>query len=190
MKKLFLIAALGLLPTLQSCSAPLILAGAAGGLGYYFGSERRDADTISEDDKAQLYMIELMQDAGIDPDWVKVEVFNHKMLLVGRVPSEEMVKTLSDLARQVPYVRKVYNRVQVGAPLTQQQLTEDDLLLAKIKAKLVATKGLNSATIHVLVHDGTVYLMGLVSEDEAQKAINAVTEVKGVRKVIDAMDRL
>lgn len=190
MKKLLLIAALGLTPALQSCTAPLILAGATAGMGYYFGSERRDADTIAEDSKAQQYMIELMQDEGIDPDWVRIEVFNHKMLLVGRVPMDEMVSTLSSLAKQVPYVRKVYNRVRVGDPLTPQQAAEDSLLVAKIKAKLVATKGLNSATIHIIVYDGTVYLMGLVSDEEAEKAINAVQQVKGIRKVIDAMDRL
>ncbi len=181
---------LALAPLLQSCTAPLILAGAAGGLGYYFGSERRDADTISEDDKARQYMIDQIKDAGINPDWVTVEVFNHKMLLVGRVPSEDMVEQLSSRAKQVPYVRKVYNRVQVGAPLSDSQATDDGLLLAKIKAKLVATKGLNSATIHVIVHDGVAYLMGLVSEEEAEKALNAVSQVKGVKKVIDAMDRL
>jgi len=174
----------------NSCTAPLILAGAAGGLGYYFGSERRDAQTIAEDDKAQQYMIELIKDAEIDPEWVIVEVFNHKMLLVGRVPSEEMVETLSDLAKQVPHIDKIYNRVSVGEPLSSNQATEDGLLLAKVKAKLIATKGLNSATIHVIIFDGTVYLMGLVSNEEAQKAINAVTQVKGVKKVIDAMDRL
>lgn len=190
MKKLLLIAALGVLPALQSCTAPLILAGAAGGIGYYFGAERRDAQTIAEDDKDQQYMIELIKDTEINPEWVIVEVFNHKMLLVGRVPSEEMVTTLSELAQQVPYVEKVYNRVEVGEPLSSQRATEDGLLLAKIRAKLIATKGLNSATIHVIIFDGMVYLMGLVSDEEAQKAINAITQVKGVKKVIDALDRL
>ncbi|HIQ41068.1 MAG TPA: BON domain-containing protein [Sulfurivirga caldicuralii] len=188
MKKLLLIAALGFLPTLQSCTAPLILAGAAGGIGYYFGSERRDTQTIREDEQAQQAMIELIKEAHINPEWVIVKVFNHKMLLVGRVPSEEMVTTLSELAQQVPYVEKVYNRVEVGEPLSRQRATQDGLLLAKIKAKLIATKGINSATIHVLVFDGTVYLMGLVNDEEAQKAIDAVTQVKGVKKVINAMD--
>lgn len=188
--KILLLGALTLLPTLQSCTAPLMLAGAAGGLGYYFGSERRDASTISEDDKAQAYMIDLIKDAGINPDHVIVEVFDHRMLLVGRVPSPEQVDQLSRLARQVPYVREVYNRVRAGEPLSSDQATEDGLLLAKIKSRLIATKGLNSATIHVIVYDGVAYLMGLVSEDEARKALDAVRHVEGVKKVIDAMKRL
>lgn len=176
--------------TLHGCATPLLLAGGAAGLGYYFGSERRDADTISQDEKAEQYMIDLMKDAGIDTENVLVRVFNHKMLLVGRVPTSQDVKKLSLLAKKVPYVRKVYNRVEVGAPLPDGQKTEDGLLAAKVKAALIAEKGLNSATLRYEVFNGNVYIMGLVSEQEAQKAIAAISKVKGLKKVIDAMDRL
>ncbi|WP_294945399.1 BON domain-containing protein [Sulfurivirga sp.] len=176
--------------TLSQCAAPLILAGGAVGIGYYLGSERRDTDTIAEDSKAEQQMIEAMRDAGIDINRVTVTVYNHKMLLIGRLPSEDQVAQLTRLARNIPYVTKVYNRVKVGPPLSDSQATEDGLLAAKVKAALVAEKGLNSASLHFDVYDGTVYLMGLVTQEEARKAIAAVSGVKGVRKVIDAMDRL
>lgn len=191
MKKLRLIlVTLALTLGLSQCAAPLILAGGAGALGYYFGAERRDADTISEDDKAQARMIELMRQAGLDVNNIEVLTYNHKMLLVGSVPTEADLRLLNRLARQVPYVRKVYNRVRVGAPRTPDRAREDGWIAAKVKAEMVKTKGLTSAAIRYTVYDGTVYLMGLVSDEEAQKAIAAASRVKGVRKVVDAMDRL
>ncbi|SIN74563.1 Osmotically-inducible protein OsmY, contains BON domain [Sulfurivirga caldicuralii] len=191
MKKLRLIlVTLALTLGLSQCAAPLILAGGAGALGYYFGAERRDADTITEDEKAQARMIELMRQAGLDVNNIEVMTYNHKMLLVGAVPTEADLQLLNRLARQVPYVRKVYNRVRVGAPRTPDRAREDGWIAAKVKAEMVKTKGLTSAAIRYTVYDGTVYLMGLVSKQEAQKAIAAASRVKGVRKVVDAMDRL
>jgi len=191
MKKLRLILVSLLLTLgLSQCAAPLILAGGAGALGYYFGAERRDADTISEDDKAQARMIELMREAGLNINNIEVMTYNHKMLLVGAVPTEADLRLINRLARQVPYVRKVYNRVRVGAPRTPERAREDGWIAAKVKAEMVKTKGLTSAAIRYTVYEGTVYLMGLVSEQEAEKAIAAASRVKGVRKVVDAMDRL
>ncbi len=175
---------------LTQCAAPLILAGGAGALGYYFGAERRDADTISQDDKAQARMIELMRQEGLEVNNIEVMVYNHKMLLVGAVPTEDDLQLINQLAKEMPYVRKVYNRIRVGAPRTPDQAREDGWIAAKIKAEMIKTKGLTSAAIHYTVYNGIVYLMGLVSDQEAQKAIAAASRVKGVRKVVDAMERL
>ncbi len=190
LKPLVLLACSAWLLLQQGCTLPLLLAGGAAGVGYYIGAERRDADTITQDEKAEQYMLDLIQDAGIDTQQIIVRTFNHKMLLLGRVPDAETIRRLTQLAQKLPYVHTVYNRVHIGTPLNDKQKTEDALLATKIKTALIAEKGLNSATIKYEVFDGSVYLMGLVSEQEAQKAIAAVRKVKGVKKVIDAMDRL
>ncbi len=191
MKKLrLMLISLALALGLSQCAAPLILAGGVGALGYYFGAERRDADTITQDDKAQARMIELMRQAGLEVNNIEVMTYNHKMLLLGTVPTEPDLQLINHLARQVPHVRKVYNRIHVGTPRTPDRAREDGWIAAKVKAEMVKTKGLTSAALRYTVYDGTVYLMGLVSEQEAQKAIAAASRVKGVRKVVDAMDRL
>ena len=174
---------------LTQCATPLLLAGAAAGVGYYMGAERRIGDVINQDATAERYVIEQLQKRYIDTDQLKVMTYNHRLLLVGRVPSREQAMLIESIARKAPHITRVYNRLEVGPPLTTQQKTNDAWLMTKVKAALIARKGLTSASIRFTVFNGVVYLMGLVTKEEAWRAIDASRKVAGVRKVVDAMER-
>ena len=174
---------------LTQCATPLLLAGAAAGVGYYMGAERRIGDVISQDAAAERYVIEQLQKRHIDTDRLKIMAYNHRLLLVGRVPSREQAMLIESIARKAPHITRVYNRLEIGPPLTTQQKANDAWLMTKVKAALIARKGLTSASIRFTVFNGVVYLMGLVTKEEAWRAIDASRKVAGVRKVVDAMER-
>jgi hyperosmotically inducible protein len=70
-----------------------------------------------------------------------------------------------------------------------KQKVSDTALTAKIKAELLATRGLKSTGIHVKTQDGAVTLSGKVpSEDQHSLALKAVRGVDGVTSVSDELE--
>ena len=63
-------------------------------------------------------------------------------------------------------------------------------LVSKIKTKLLADKRVDGLHIDVAVENSEVFLMGLVSESEADIAVEIARNVSGVTQVIKAFEYL
>ncbi|MGO4157925.1 BON domain-containing protein [Cupriavidus sp. YAF13] len=65
----------------------------------------------------------------------------------------------------------------------------DNAITTKVKAELLATKGLRSAGIRVRTENGVVHLDGKVQNDsEKLTALNAIRAVEGVQSVVDGLE--
>ncbi|MFJ1260546.1 BON domain-containing protein [Cupriavidus sp. CuC1] len=64
----------------------------------------------------------------------------------------------------------------------------DNAITMKVKAELLAAKGLRPAGIRVRTENGVVHLDGKVQSDsEKLTALNAVRAVEGVQSVVDGL---
>src|SRR5690606_29333816 len=85
-------------------------------------------------------------------------------------------------------VVKVYNRLRVGDVTTVSVRSNDTWLTSKVRTSLINTKEVPSRTIVVTTERGVVYLMGRITQTEAQRAAKVAANVKGVNQVATLFD--
>jgi osmotically-inducible protein OsmY len=66
--------------------------------------------------------------------------------------------------------------------------TNDTILVAQIKSKLIFEKQVNSSQITVLAEDGVVFLMGVTTMVNGDLAANIASSNSGVRKVVKVFE--
>lgn len=119
---------------------------------------------------------------------INVTSFNGVVLLTGQVKSTELRQLASDTATKIKKVRQVYNELQIQGKTSILARTNDSWLTTKVKSKLMANKDIDSGRIKVVTEDGTIYLMGLLSRIEADRAAEIARTTGGVQKVVKAIE--
>ena len=178
-----------ILTQLQGCVGGII---AAGGAGAAVAVDRRTAGTIVDDEAIELKIsTSINQDQAIgEQAHINITSYNNIVLLTGETPTDAMRNHVVDVTRQTEKVRKVYNEIAVTEPTTVKSRSEDTWITAKVKTKLLGIKEISAANIKVITENRVVYLMGLVSHDEAQAAAEAARFVEGVTKVVTLFEYL
>lgn len=105
--------------------------------------------------------------------------------LTGRVSSEEEKAAASDIARTVPGVKAVINKLDVSKELAQTVTKkQDDLITQLIKERFGKSTTLKAANFEVKTEEGIVSLSGTVRfQVIALEAAEAARHVPGVRAV-------
>ncbi len=129
-------------------------------------------------------------DARLGDARINVDAFNGMVLLTGQVPSQELKEKASDVAQEVRNVREVHNELAVAANLPASQRMADTWLNTRIRTSLAANDRIESGRIRVVTENNSVYLMGIVSRAEADRIVEAVTEVGGMQRIIKVFDYL
>ena len=115
---------------------------------------------------------------------IVVTSYNGVVLLAGQTPRSELKTAAEQAARKVQGVSKLHNELQVLQPTSLLVRSNDSLLTTKIKAQMVADASVPGTRIKVVTENGIVYLLGLVSRQEASSATNLVQSVGGVQKIV------
>jgi osmotically-inducible protein OsmY len=119
---------------------------------------------------------------------VNATSYNRVVLLTGQVPNDADRATVEAAVAKVENVRAVVNELAVMPSSTLPQQSTDALITGKVKAAFVEAKELQVASIKVVTERGVVYLMGRVTEAEANAAANAARSVDGVQKVVKVFE--
>ncbi len=120
----------------------------------------------------------------LDDAAFEVHSYNAVVLLVGQVPSQQMRALAGETAQKISTVRQVHNELQIQSPISLLASANDTWLTTKIRTKLLANRDIESSRIHVVAENNTVYLMGLVTRDEAQLVTDIARHTGGVQKVV------
>jgi len=110
------------------------------------------------------------------------------VLLTGEVASEAERTRVEKIAAEVENVRQVLNETAVLGNSSLSSRASDVTLSSKIKLSLVDARDLISNAFYVVVERGTVYIMGRVTEREANRAVEIARGVSGVQKVVRAFE--
>jgi osmotically-inducible protein OsmY len=119
---------------------------------------------------------------------VNVTVYNRAVLLTGEAWDEATRAEIEKIALAVPNVRSVTNEVQVAGLSSATSRANDTALTTKVKGRLLNVKGLNPLHVKVVTEAGVVYLLGLVTEAEAEAAADIARTTGGVRKVVKVFE--
>ncbi|WP_109511385.1 BON domain-containing protein [Pseudomonas ovata] len=115
---------------------------------------------------------------------VVVTSYNGIVLLAGQTPRAELKTIAEQAAASVQRVKKVNNELQILPPSSLLARNNDAWLTTKIKSQMLTDNSIPGSRIKVVTENGIVYLLGLVTQDEANRATNLVQGVSGVQKIV------
>ena len=175
--------------TLLAGCAPLLIGGAVVG-GALVATDRRTSGSLVDDEvievKAKGRTGEVLGERGT----VTATSYNRMVLLTGEVPTEADRTAAEQVVARIDNVQSVVNEVTVGPMNTFAERSKDVFVAAKVKASIVDAKDLFANSIKVVVHRSIVYLMGRVTEREADRASEVARGVSGVAKVVRVFEIL
>lgn len=185
-RSLIVAAALGSSLLLGGCAAAVVGGGIVAAASY--AHDRRTSGAIVEDQsiKAKINHV-LSEDKELaDNAHINVSSYNAIVLLSGETPSEEMRARAGELARSMDKVRRVNNEITIGAPTSASTRTHDAWITTKVKseATAIAIEGFDPSRIKVVTENGSVFLMGLVSHQEADAITERARTVSGVKRIV------
>jgi osmotically-inducible protein OsmY len=175
-----LVAALG--ATLGAC-APLVVGGAA--VGALVAVDRRTSGAQLDDQGIELRANNRLKDElGDARARVAVSSYNRRVLLTGEAASEAVKTQITQIVSGVSNVREVINELGVTNSPTLKERATDTLITGRLKASLVDAKDLAASAFKVVTERGTVYLMGRVTQREADRATDLARNTPGVSRVV------
>lgn len=162
---------------------PLLLGGAmVGGTVVY--TDRRTSATQLEDEAIELKASNRLSKELGERARVSVVSYNRLVLLTGVVSGDADRAVVGRLVSGVENVRSIVNEVTVVSAQPTNTIASDALVTSKVKASLVDSKDIFAQSVKVVTERGTVYLMGRVTEREANRATEIARGVSGVDKVV------
>lgn len=162
----------------------LAVLGAVGGGAYTAFEDRRTSGMRIDDEAIEVRASSRIDERFGDKAHVNITAFNGSVLVTGEVPSDQARTDVEKIITAVPSVRAVTNELQVGAPSSLGARTNDAFITSKIKARFLDAKKFNPVHVKVVTESGVVYLFGVVTDKEAEAAVEIARTTGGVRKVV------
>ena len=171
---------------LTAC-VPLVMGGAVAG-GSLLAIDRRTSGAQLEDEGIELRLASRIRGTFGDQVHVNQTSYNRQVLLTGEVPSAQVKQQVEQVAAGVENVTSVVNDLAVTGQTSLSQRSNDTFLTGRVKAMLLDARDLQSNAFKVVTERGSVYLMGRVTQREADRATQVARSTPGVQKVIRVFD--
>ena len=187
-----LVAAAALAATTLVTGCGALVVGTAIVGGAMIATDRRTSGAQVDDEVIELKANGRLGETFPNSDIVRINTtsYNRMVLLTGEVPNEADKTTAEQSVARIENVVSVVNELSVGPPNSFNERTKAAFITSKVKASLVDAKDLFANSIKVVTHRGVVYLMGRVTEREANRAAEIARGVSGVVKVVKVFEIL
>jgi osmotically-inducible protein OsmY len=173
-------------PLLQGCvPAAIVGVGAAGALSY---EDRRTTGVQVDDEGIELRISNRVTERYGDKVHVNATSFNRGVLLTGEVPDEKAKEDIGKIASSASNVRVVTNELAIGPASSFSARASDSATTGKVKARFVDAAKFSAVHVKVVTEASVVYLLGIVTETEANLATEIARTTGGVRKVVKVFD--
>jgi osmotically-inducible protein OsmY len=180
MKTLRLIAMLVVVSALTGCVAAVV---GGAGTAALVGADRRTVGTVAEDQGIEIKTGNRISDKYPDAH-INITSYNRMVLLTGETATAAARAEIEKIARAVENVRGIYNEIAVVGNSALTARTNDSYLTSKVKARFVDGRKFNAVHVKVVTESSVVYLLGMVSRQEADDATEIARTTSGVQKVV------
>jgi osmotically-inducible protein OsmY len=147
-------------------------------------TDRRTSGTVVEDNAIEIKANRRISVNVGDRVHVNVTSYNRQVLLTGEVPNLQDKQLVEKLVTEVENVRNIVNELTVMGNSTLTQRASDTLVTSRVKANLVDARDLIASAFKVTTERGTVYVMGRVTQREANRATEVITSTSGVQRLV------
>lgn len=167
---------------LSGC-APLVVGGAMVG-GTLMMMDRRTTGSQVDDQAIELKGANRVREVGGANAHVNITSYNRTVLITGEVATDADRSAVEQSVQRVENVRSTVNELGVMPPTSIAARSQDTVITSKVKATLVDARDLQANAFKVVTERSVVYLMGRVTEREANRATELARAVSGVEKVV------
>ncbi len=157
-------------------------------LGALAVIDRRSIGAQTEDQTIELKARSQLRVAIHDASGISATSFNRRVLLTGQVLSEQDKQLAGSTVAGLPNVRGVYNELEVSGQPSLQVTASDVTITTRVKASLLRDQLVPGNSVKVKTESSTVYLMGLVTNEEAERAAEIASRTGGVARVITVFE--
>jgi osmotically-inducible protein OsmY len=177
------IAAVFAMTNLTGCVGMIIGGAATAGVAAY--QERGIKGVAADTETATRVRAKILEaDNQLFSD-VGVEVYEGRVLLTGRVPSEEKRAEAVKISWSVVEVKDVINEVAVSEnPLLD--LANDTWITTKLKSKMTFDKDILAINYSIETVGAVIYLIGIAQDKaELQRVLNHARSIDYVKRVVN-----
>jgi len=180
-----LILSVALISQITAC-VPVVVGGAAA--TGAMAADRRTSGIYVEDENIELKAVKKMETNLGEDAHVNVTSYNRNVLLTGEVPVAESRSKAESLVREVTNIRSITNEITVGSKSSIGSRSNDTYITSKIKAQFVTENKFPANYVKVVTENGVVYLLGIVTNKEADDAVEIARNTDGVAKVVKVFE--
>ena len=158
---------------LQSCASPII--GGVGAIAFSSSAQEKGLGTSINDKVIYIKLRNTVYDWNPSvSENVSISVDNGSVLVTGKSKNIDTKIQLTKIIWEVHGVKEVNNKVQISETNNFKNIAKDLASLGEIKAKLMASKKLNSLNYSIDVVNNIAYISGIASSEEE---ISIVTQI-------------
>jgi osmotically-inducible protein OsmY len=174
-----------LAPTLAGCFPAAVIGVSAGALMI---SDRRISETYMADEAIEIRAANRIGEMFGSATHVNVTSYNRTVLLSGEVLSQDAKAQIEKIVSGVPNVKSISNELIVAQASSLSGRSNDAFITSKVKARFVDYHTFSPNHVKVVTEWGTVFLLGLVTQAEADAAVDIARTTGGVQKVVRLFD--
>ncbi|KAB2639180.1 MAG: BON domain-containing protein [Verrucomicrobia bacterium] len=176
-----------LLPALAGCFGVAVVGMGASALML---SDRRPSETYVTDQGIELRAGNSISEKYHDRVHVNVTSYNRMVLITGEVPDAATKADVEQIVAGKPNVKATQNELKISGLSALGGRSNDSLITSKVKGRFIDYGKFSANIVKVVTENGTVYLMGLVTQREADAATQIARETSGVLGVVRLFEYL
>jgi len=180
-----LFAAILLTPFLSGCGV-LAVGGVVAGASVM--ADRRSPSVQAIDKGIDLEIENALGKKFGDGAHINVTSFNQKVLLTGEAKDATIKEQAGAYAKANKNIRSVFNELIIGPNSTYTVRANDSYLESKIKAQMIFTDKLPSNSMVIIAEGSSIYLMGILTQQESEIAKKVASNANGVKDVYAYFD--
>ena len=123
-----------------------------------------------------------------DDAHINVTSFNQKVLLTGEVKDADIKGQAGAYVKAMKNARSVFNELVIGPNSSYTARANDTYLESKIKTQMIFTEKLPSNSMAIVAEGTSIYLMGILTQNEADLAKKIASNTNGVKDVYAYFD--
>lgn len=178
---------------LFSASCTTVLVQTTGEEGIVEDPTERTAGAVVEDQSIETKVAVNLKK--LEPELKKANIaitsHNGVVLLVGQVGSEALKSSATRITSESSTkIKRIHNELEVAGKTSLLSRSNDNWIATKVRTLMLANSSVPSGQIRVITENGAVYLMGIVTQEDAQRAVDLTRNVSGVTRVVKVFEYL
>ncbi|RTL53101.1 MAG: BON domain-containing protein [Rhodocyclaceae bacterium] len=177
--------AASVVPLLSGCFGAVAV---GAGAGVLMAADRRPSEIYLSDEATEIRATNRIGEKFGDKVHINVTSYNRTVLITGEVPSEEVKGDVERTIAGLPNVKATVNELQIAGASSFSARGNDSYITSKVKARFIDHNKFPPTVVKVVTESGAVYLLGLVTQAEADAAVEIARTTGGVMKVVRVME--
>ncbi|OIM99301.1 BON domain-containing protein [Idiomarina sp. MD25a] len=174
-------------PLLQGCAA--VAVGAAA-VGVSSATDPRTLGTQLDDQAIEMKAnAKLGNDKQLEDYRIRVVSYGKQVLLVGQVDTDAQRARAEEVISDTNGIERIFNQIRLASKAGIATQASDTWISSRVRMKLIADDQVDATDVKVVTENGEVFLLGIVNDSAADRAVEIARNIDGVQKVVKAFSR-